>query len=107
MKVFLWFITIFLCESHNNLQNKNYYIPGDAILYGTMNNGHGGQDEPATSIRIFGHGTLSGDKLPHPNFADPPIADDEHWLYHPLDIEGLKKKNKILHFVPQSKIKVT
>ena len=76
-------------------------------MYGTMNNGHGGQDEPATSIRIFGHGTLSGDKLPHPNFADPPIADDEHWLYHPLDIEGLNKKNKILHFVPQSKIKVT
>ena len=57
-----------------------------------MNNGHGGQDEQATFIKIFGHGTLPGDKLPHPNFADPPIADDEHWLYHPLDIEGLNKK---------------
>ena len=62
------------------------------MLYGTMNNGHGGQDEPAAFIRIFGHGTLSGDKLPHPNFAEPPIEDDQNWLYHPLDIEGLNRK---------------
>ena len=24
-------------------------------------------------IRIFGHGTLSGDFIPHPNYADPPV----------------------------------
>ena len=24
-------------------------------------------------IRIFGHGTLSGDFIPHPDYADPPV----------------------------------
>ena len=36
--------------------------------------------------RIFGHGTISGDLLPHPSFAQPPINDTENWTYHPIDI---------------------
>ena len=36
--------------------------------------------------RIFGHGTLSGDLLPHPSFAQPPINNSEHYTYHPIDI---------------------
>ena len=39
-------------------------------------------------ILIFGHGTLSGDRLPHSNFANPPLPDDEHWRYHGINIEG-------------------
>ena len=44
------------------LQNKSYYIPGDAIIYGTMNNGQ--DDTDGNFIRIFGHGTLSPLGLP-------------------------------------------
>ncbi len=42
--------------------NKNYYLPGDAIVYGSLNKDKNG----AKNIRIFGCGTLSGDRLPHP-----------------------------------------
>ena len=69
------------------MQNKSYYIPGDAVVYGTMNNAKIGKE--GKFIRIFGHGTLSGDKLPHPHYAEPPIADDEYYNYHPIDIQGL------------------
>ncbi|MBF0198027.1 MAG: carbohydrate-binding protein [Planctomycetes bacterium] len=40
--------------------NKQYYIPGDAIVYGNIT-GKGSSE----SIRIFGHGTLCGTKIPH------------------------------------------
>ena len=56
----------------------------NAVVYGTMNNGKDGED--GNFIRIFGHGTLSGDLLPHPSFAQPPINDTENWTYHPIDI---------------------
>ena len=68
------------------LQNKSYYTPGDAVVYGTMNNGQ--DEEDGSFIRIFGHGTLSGDKLPHPSHADPPVPNGEGWPYRPIDIEG-------------------
>ena len=35
--------------------NKSYYIPGDAVVYGTMNNNKDGHD--GEGILIFGHGT--------------------------------------------------
>ena len=41
--------------------NKHYYIPGDAIVYGTMNNVNGG----GTNVRIYGYGSLSGDLIRH------------------------------------------
>ena len=59
MYIFLWY---------------SYYIPGDAVVYGTMNNNKDGHD--GEGILIFGHGTLSGDRLPYSNFADPP---DQSW----------------------------
>ena len=64
-------------------QDKSYYIPGDAVVYGTMNNKEwfGGRN-----VTIFGHGTLSGDKLPHPSMSDLP--DGEDWRYSPIHIEG-------------------
>ena len=57
-------------------QNKTYYIPGDAIIYGTMNNNI---FEDAQNVTIFGHGTISGDRLTHPTFSNLP--EDEHWRY--------------------------
>jgi hypothetical protein len=65
--------------------NCNYYIPGDAIVYGTLSStkwGHGHH------IRIFGHGTLSGARLKHPNYADPPAKEKEHGRYRPIEVVG-------------------
>ena len=69
-----------------NIQNKSYYIPGEAVVYGTMNNKKVWED--GNSIRIFGHGTLSGDKLPHPSHAEPPVPNEDGWPYRPIDIQG-------------------
>jgi len=66
--------------------NRSYYIPGDCIVYGTMHNNKTWSD--GHHIRIFGHGTLSGDRLPHPNHAHPPPPDTEHWTYDPIYISG-------------------
>ena len=38
------------------------------------------------TFRIFGHGTLSGDFLPHPNYADPPVPPEEHYKYHHINV---------------------
>lgn len=57
------------------LANKNYYIPGDAIVYGTLYNGGGS----GASIRIYGYGTLSGDRI-------------KHYLYDP-EATGLTDKS--------------
>ena len=57
-------------------ENKTYYIPGDAVVYGTMGNMDWGKAEYA---KIFGHGTLSGEKLPHPSLSGLP--EDEYWRY--------------------------
>lgn len=43
--------------------NKQYYIPGDAIVYGNLNDKK--DMRVNKNIRIFGHGTLSGEKIPH------------------------------------------
>ncbi len=65
--------------------NRDYYIPGDAIVYGTLSNrkwadGH--------HIRIFGHGTLSGARLKHPKYVKPEIPEKDHGLYRPIEIVG-------------------
>jgi len=65
---------------------KRYYIPGDAVVYGTLNNGDNWFD--GRNIRIFGHGTLSGDKLPHPAYASPALPSNENWTYDPIYISG-------------------
>merc|ERR550539_1298386 len=39
-------------------------------------------------IRIFGHGTLSGDFVPHPNYSDPPVGPEDKFSFHPIDIVG-------------------
>ncbi len=63
--------------------NRQYYIPGDAIVYGTLSNTKWGDGH---HIRIFGHGTLSGARLKHPNYVDPPSK--EHGRYRPIEVLG-------------------
>jgi uncharacterized repeat protein (TIGR02543 family) len=41
--------------------NKNYYLPGNAIVFGNFY----GSSNPNENIRIFGHGSISGYKIPH------------------------------------------
>jgi hypothetical protein len=65
--------------------NCNYYIPGDAIVYGTLSNTKWGEGH---HIRIFGHGTLSGARLKHPKYAQPPVKEKEHGRYRPIEIVG-------------------
>lgn len=51
---------------------KKYFIPGDAILYGTFNNlGLPAVEglQSGENIKIFGLGTLSGAKISHPNYV--------------------------------------
>ncbi len=61
---------------------RSYYIPGDAIVHGTFSKVQGGRD-----IRIFGCGTISGQRLPHPErvlkLSFPQTA-----LYSPITIYG-------------------
>lgn len=46
--------------------NKTYYIPGDAIVYGTFANTGGS----GANIKLYGSGTISGIKINHPLY-DP------------------------------------
>jgi len=65
--------------------SRNYYIPGDAIVYGTFSNRKWGDSR---GIRIFGHGTLSGARLKHPEYVDPPVPEKDHGLYRPIELVG-------------------
>ena len=65
--------------------NRQYYIPGDAVIYGTLSSRKWGE---ARGVRIFGHGTLSGARLKHPGFVKPAISEKEHALYRPIEIVG-------------------
>lgn len=65
--------------------NRRYYIPGDAIVYGTLSSTKWGEGK---NIRIFGHGTLSGARLKHPEFVTPAIPENEHKRYTPIEIVG-------------------
>lgn len=65
--------------------DRRYYIPGDAIVYGTLSSTTWGEGK---NIRIFGHGTLSGARLKHPAYVTPAIPDKEHKRYTPIEIVG-------------------
>jgi len=51
--------------------NKKYYIPGDAIVYGTFNNldASGNPVPSGDNIKIYGYGTISSQKITHPNWV--------------------------------------
>jgi len=69
--------------------NKNYYIPGDAIVYGTLSNESVNNDNPGSlgdNIKIYGYGTLSGDRIKHANYdpayttaSSPYYQNDKSW----------------------------
>ncbi len=64
--------------------NRQYYIPGDALVFGTFGNGKAWKD--GHHIRIFGYGTLSGERLKHPLHAVPKPGEGR--LHNPIDIFG-------------------
>jgi hypothetical protein len=65
--------------------NCNYYIPGDALVYGTFSNASWSDGH---HIRIFGHGTLSGARLRHPKHVQPSVAEKDWRRYRPVDVMG-------------------
>jgi hypothetical protein len=65
--------------------NRQYYIPGDAMVYGTLSNQKWGDGH---DIRIFGLGTLSGARLKHPKYVKPKVSEDEHKRYRPIEVVG-------------------
>jgi hypothetical protein len=65
--------------------NRRYYIPGDAIVYGTLSNPKWGDGH---DIRIFGLGTLSGSRLKNPKYVAPPISEKEYGRYRPIEVIG-------------------
>lgn len=57
--------------------NKSYYIPGDTIIYGNLHDNN--DDEVSSNIRVFGHGTISGTKIPHwQDFSAGRLPDSDH-----------------------------
>lgn len=51
---------------------KQYYIPGDAIVYGSFNNygvPTGTLRANGENIKIYGLGTVSGERITHPNYV--------------------------------------
>lgn len=65
--------------------NRHYYIPGDALVHGTLANRTWGD---AKGVRIFGLGTLSGSRLEHPQYVRPPLDEPAYVTYRPIDIAG-------------------
>jgi hypothetical protein len=63
----------------------SYYIPGDAIVHGTLSNRTWGQGH---RIRIYGVGTLSGERITHPKYIEPAIPENEYVRYRLIDISG-------------------
>ncbi len=67
--------------------NKKYYIPGDAIVYGTFNNldlPSVGKFESGENIKIYGYGTISGAKYTHPNY----VANSNSKEYKSITVEN-------------------
>jgi len=61
---------------------KSYYIPGDAIVYGSF---HNADPQDGHNIRIFGYGTLSQTGWPNPKYI-PNLGTNDYVLYNPIDI---------------------
>ena len=54
-------------------------------------------NDDGDNIYIYGHGTISGDKFPHPSQEDPPAVG---WTHSPIFIQGIKPlffQNKYIH----------
>ena len=71
------------------ISGKSYYIPGDAIVYGNFSDG--ADQALSQGIRIFGHGTISGAKIPHEHdFAIPNSVEGKRlWMLGCDDAENV------------------
>ena len=58
--------------------NKSYYIPGDAIVYGNFTDINRSNNQ-SVNIRIFGHGTISGSKINHNSVEGEAYSNDGWW----------------------------
>lgn len=65
--------------------NRRYYIPGDALVHGTLSNRTWGE---ARGVHIFGLGTLSGSRRRHPRTVKPPLDEKDYGLYRPIELVG-------------------
>jgi len=63
---------------------KNYYIPGDALVYGSF---HNAEAQDGRHVRIFGYGSLSETGWPNPKYI-PDLSTNDYNLYNPIDIAG-------------------
>jgi autotransporter-associated beta strand protein len=68
--------------------NKSYYIPGDAIVHAAFNNVDSGN---GNNIRIFGHGTISGERFKHWREVDP--SGDLSYMQRPIHIGNASQIN--------------
>jgi len=92
------------CDRIRPLSGKSYYIPGDAIVFGNFCDGV--DNVLSQNIRIYGHGTLSGAKIPHyKDFAIPNSVDGKFLRMLSCDksenvvFEGLTLANPPAHTV--------
>jgi uncharacterized repeat protein (TIGR02543 family) len=57
---------------------KVIYLPGDALIYGNLNNKGvpipSGFTKNGENIRVYGYGTLSGAKIVHEDYVTPPYT---------------------------------
>ena len=69
--------------------NRNYYIPGDAIVYGNFHDKDwlGVTQE---NVRLFGHGTLSGEKIDHFKDWSSSLDGTDHSLLRVCQIASAK-----------------
>lgn len=69
--------------------NRQYYIPGDAIVYGNFNSmdDWGGSIE---NVRLFGHGTVSGAKIPHWKDWSSALEGLDHSFLRVFEAHGAK-----------------
>jgi len=65
--------------------NRQYYIPGDAMVYGSFCNA---EWENGHDIRLFGHGTLSGARLKHSDGTKKLFGSKKS--HKPIEIFGAK-----------------
>lgn len=68
-------------DEYTILNGKNYYIPGDAVVHGNFAFRKG-----PNTIRVFGHGTLSQERITHALHQDPPLEGRERGLTSALKI---------------------
>jgi Bacterial Ig-like domain (group 2)/Secretion system C-terminal sorting domain/Carbohydrate binding module (family 6) len=80
------------------VRDKKYYIPGDAIVYGTFAN----SDQTANSganIKLYGYGTISGDLINHYDLDKPAgMSVDDYKKNYPSDSYRLIYSDKCADF---------